>query len=363
MNFIKVKLGQLFYSQNGDTDIKQKDINNKGEYVCSSGDGNFGIIGKSDIPAKLINANSITVDMFGNVHYRDFNYKLVTHARIFTLEGNYSKNVMLYFTSCLKRLKLIYSFDNMCSWKKIKEHEICLPSSDGVTPDFDYMDNYIKKLEKQYILNLQKQNNEELNLYLEASDLNDITISDDDLQFINKNVEYKSFSVGDLFYIKTGRDVIINTLYDGEHPLISHQCNNNGITKRIAELNNRNRFNFMDTIPLADRGVFHASCQNEDFYIGTRVKALTFKDGEKTENQRLFIVGAINKLQILFSDYLTNATDKLPNLEIYLPITPEGNPNYDYMDKYIRIIKKIVIKNIFEKQNEKLNMIKKICET
>ena len=63
----------------------------------------------------------------------------------------------------------------------------------------------------------------------------------------------------------------------------------------------------------------HATTQNKNFHIGTRVKALIFKEGAKTEEERLFVTSSINKLQLLFTDYLTNATDKLPNLQIELP--------------------------------------------
>ena len=67
-----------------------------------------------------------------------------------------------------------------------------------------------------------------------------------------------------------------------------------------------------------------------------RVKALIFKDGEKSEAVRLFFVTAINKLQILFKEYLTNATDKLPELSIMLPVKDDGTIDYDYMEISIR---------------------------
>lgn len=164
MKYLKYKLYQLFVSQTGDTDIKQEHLNNRGYYVCSSGDKNFGIIGKTDIMSKIIKGNSITIDMFGSAYYRDFDYKLVTHARIFTLEGNYSKNVMLYITSCLKKLKLIYSYNNMCSWKKIRDYEISLPSSDGVNPDYEYMEKYIKEIEGLVIKDMIEYNDKVINL-------------------------------------------------------------------------------------------------------------------------------------------------------------------------------------------------------
>ena len=137
-----------------------------------------------------------------------------------------------------------------------------------------------------------------------------------------------------MFEIATGRDVIIGNVQNGNIPLISHQHDNNGISKKIAQISNRRLFNFKNTLPLADRGVFLATTQNENFHIGTRVKALTFKDGEKSIKIREFIVACINKLQILFLDYASNATDNLPNFKIQLP-TKKGKIDFDFMESFI----------------------------
>lgn len=66
--------------------------------------------------------------------------------------------------------------------------------------------------------------------------------------------------------------------------------------KNIKRLEGRRLFEYDKTIALADRGVFYATTQIEDFHIGTRVKALAFKDGAKNEEVRLFFVTAINML-------------------------------------------------------------------
>lgn len=116
--------------------------------------------------------------------------------------------------------------------------------------------------------------------------------------------------------------------------MVSHQHSNNGISKTIYQLSNRRLFDFEKTLSLADRGVFLASTQKENFHIGTRVKALTFKDGKKTLNERLFLVNSINKLQIIFTDYSSNATDDLPNLKIKLPIK-DDNIDFVFMERFI----------------------------
>ncbi|GAA7700797.1 hypothetical protein JP0095_00320 [Helicobacter pylori] len=44
------------------------------------------------------------------------------------------------------------------------------------------------------------------------------------------------------------------------------------------------------------------------------MKALVFKNGEQDKKTRLFFTTCINKNQIMFLDYSSNATNKLPNL-------------------------------------------------
>ena len=162
---------------------------------------------------------------------------------------------------------------------------------------------------------------------------------------------FKNIKIKQIFKIHTGRDVIISETKDGNIPLVSHQHDNNGMTKLIHPLENRILFNYKETIALADRGVFYATTHNKNFYIGTRVKALTFIDGEKNEKIRLYFVTAINKLQILFKEYLDNATDKLPDLEIMLPVDKDEKIDYKYMEECID-----------KKINQTYNRVKKYLE-
>ena len=160
----------LFTSQTGDTDIQKKDINGKGCYVVSAGLSNHGIIGKTDREAKVIDENTITVDMFGNAFYRDTEYKMVTHARVFALSPKFemTESSGLYMTSCMSYLTKKFAYSNMCSWNKIQDLPLCLPiqtddsgkpvidagktySPKGYIPDWDYMEKYIKATEKEII--------------------------------------------------------------------------------------------------------------------------------------------------------------------------------------------------------------------
>lgn len=164
-----------------------------------------------------------------------------------------------------------------------------------------------------------------------------------------------------MFDIFTGRDIIIGNTIKGDIPLISHQHANNGISCYIYQLKNRKVFDFNNTLSLADRGVFLATTQNQNFHIGTRVKALKFKTGNKNKEVRLFFVTAINKLQVRFTEYSANATNKLPNFEIILP-TKNNQPDYEYMKTYMSAIQKLIIKDVVDYTERELQAYQQVID-
>lgn len=242
-----------------------------------------------------------------------------------------------------------YDYGNKFNRAAMNKTKIQLPSKNGKI-DFDFIENFMSTLETERFKKLDE--------YLVASGLKDYALTVEEKNILenlkNGLLEWSEFKIENLFEIATGRDVIIGKVIKGDIPLISHQHTNNGITEKIKQLDNRRLFNYKDTLPLADRGVFLATTQNENFHIGTRVKALKFKDGEKNVKSRLFFVASINKLQVLFTEYSSNATDNLPNLKIQI-LTNKSKPNYELMETLISAIQKLVMKDVIVYVNNKIN--------
>ncbi|MCL1947905.1 MAG: restriction endonuclease subunit S [Chitinivibrionia bacterium] len=159
----------MFESQYGDFDIQQTHINAKGLLVVSSGETNLGIIGQSDVRAKVFSAGTITVDMFGYAHYRGHDYKMVTHARVFSLslitKKNLTREIGLYFAAQFGFFKKIFSYNDMASWKKIKDIKITLPVTENGNPDYEYMSRFIRIRQKLAIKNVVEWKERELKTY------------------------------------------------------------------------------------------------------------------------------------------------------------------------------------------------------
>ncbi len=153
------KLGDLFEASNGDFDIQKRHINHKGEFVITAGLSNNGVLGQSDIKAKVFESHSITIDMFGCAFYRSFPYKMVTHARVFSLKPKFEINhkIGLFLSTLFFDYPKKFGYENMCSWAKIKNDKVILPLKPTANTqtlkdiDFNFMHTFINALMKQTI--------------------------------------------------------------------------------------------------------------------------------------------------------------------------------------------------------------------
>ncbi|GAA6863393.1 hypothetical protein AOH223_02210 [Helicobacter pylori] len=153
------KLGDLFEASNGDFDIQKRHINHKGKFVITAGLSNNGVLGQSDIKAKVFESHSITIDMFGCAFYRSFPYKMVTHARVFSLKPKFEINhkIGLFLSTLFFDYPKKFGYENMCSWAKIKNDKVILPLKLTANTqtlkdiDFHFMRTFINALMKQTI--------------------------------------------------------------------------------------------------------------------------------------------------------------------------------------------------------------------
>ena len=119
--------------------------------LISSGKNNNGIckyIEKTS-ESEIIQANTITVDMFGKAFYHDYEYYCVSHGRVNILKPkfNITKNIGLYIAKVIENVTIPkYEFLDMCSQGALIKETIKLPVDSNGKPDWKYMENYMKKI-------------------------------------------------------------------------------------------------------------------------------------------------------------------------------------------------------------------------
>ena len=167
------------------------------------------------------------------------------------------------------------------------------------------------------------------------------------------SMKWGEFKICDLFEVYTGGDLILTNIVKGNIPIVSHSATDNGVNAYAQVIPNRKKFNHKTTISLADRGNFFATAQQIDFYIGTRVKALEAKFTQVNYFILLFICVCINKQSLKFS-YGKNCCANTDSLRIMLPIDSKGNPNYAFMESFMKNLEQKHLRKIIKYYENKL---------
>lgn len=202
-------------------------------------------------------------------------------------------------------------------------------SEEGYVPDWQFMEDYIDSLHyKPLTTKNKKESTVKLNVH-----------------------SWQYFKIKEISNVYTGSDLILSMVEDGKIPVASHKAENNGVGALVEKIDNRQLFDCGKTIALADRGCFHASVQTNDFYIGTRVKAIEMRK-DVSKSVLIFIATIINKETFKYS-YGRNCTAGVENVTIKLPVkhNQDGTifidkkhtysekgyvPDWQFMEKYIK---------------------------
>ncbi len=246
------RLGDLFEASNGDFDIQKRHINHKGEFVITAGLSNNGVLGQSDIKAKVFESHTITIDMFGCAFYRSFPYKMVTHARVFSLKPKFEINhkIGLFLSTLFFGYPKKFGYENMCSWAKIKNDKVILPLKPTANTqtlddiDFDFMEKFIAELEQCRLAELEQCRLAELQAYLKATGLENTTLSSDEENALNVfnnsggntpcGLTWQSFRLGDLFEMERGARLTKANRIKGTRPLVTAGYENYGVAEYIS---------------------------------------------------------------------------------------------------------------------------------
>ncbi|WP_423250916.1 restriction endonuclease subunit S [Helicobacter pylori] len=317
------RLGDLFEASNGDFDIQKRHINHRGEFVITAGLSNNGVLGQSDIQAKVFESHTLTIDMFGCAFYRSFPYKMVTHARVFSLKPKFEINhkIGLFLSTLFFNYPKKFGYENMCSWAKIKNDKVILPLKPTASAqtikdiDFNFMEKFIAELEQCRLA--------ELEAYLKATGLSNTTLSSDEENALNvfndKNsggacgLTWQSFTLGDLFEIEKTLSFNKDALTQGQdYDYITRTSQNQGVLQTTGFVNAENlNPPFTWSLGLLQMDFFY---RKKSWYAGQFMRKITPKTGiENKINSRIahYFTTLLNALKRPLLSVLVRDIDKL----------------------------------------------------
>ena len=148
------KIGELFNNIRQGARLKQADhIKGNLPFVMAGTEntGISGFIGNEN--ARKFKANALTIDIFGNVFYRAYEFGASDDVGVFWNENNSVKEKSMLFLSAVisKALQGKFDFGHKLRASQSYDIKILLPVNQNNTIAFEFMETFIKAVEKEAI--------------------------------------------------------------------------------------------------------------------------------------------------------------------------------------------------------------------
>lgn len=314
-------IGDLFSFVKGKRLTKDKMIDGEVNYLGAISENN-GVRQRIQVDPDLISSpNCITVNYNGSVgeaFYQHEPFWATDDVNILYAKGwSMNKYNALFVITVIKANRYRFGYGRKWTLKKMKETIITLPAKKDGTPDFEFMEDYIKSLHHKKITT---------------------AIMNQQVKIIPKT--WKEYELQDIFYIKYGINMelvnceVVDNVSEDAVNFVARTSNNNGVVakvKRIPELEPQPA----ETITCAGGGsVLSTFIQNRDFYSGRDLYLLIPKFNMSIYS-KLFCRTIIEANKYRFS-YGRQANKTMPYLKIKLPAKQDGAPDFEYMENYIK---------------------------
>lgn len=327
----------IFENYHGKRLVKNKRI--KGTIpMLTAGEQNQGVddfISNSDMSTFK---DFISIDMFGNAFYHE--YICCGDDNIyFFVNDKISKNAKLFIVNSINNNKCKYSYGKQFRQGNADRSKIMLPVkiNDSTKPDWEFMELYIKE-----------KYEDKVKLYKTyAQKALDKLVYEDILPLNEK--EWKEFLIIDLFdSIQRGKRLTKSSQIKGKIPYISSTARNNGVDNYIS--NDKKVRRFSNCLTIANSGSVGSSFYHPyEFIASDHVTHL--KNESMNKYIYLFISVLTNRLSEKYNFNREINEPRLSRERIILPIDSFGNPDYNYMEQYVKNI-------LIEKYKKYLNFKK-----
>lgn len=320
---------------------KNKLVVKKGNFpYVTRTDKNNGIdffVCEQEIRYKKDTQNVITIGLdTQTVFYQPNEFYTGQNIQILSNEKLNYFNAQFFIPLIKKQMEKFSWGSNGATLTRLKRSKLVLPSDKNNKPDYAFMEQFmrVKKQEKleQYDNYIQKRLNESKD-YKEVKSFNE--------------KEWREFDLKEIFTnIQRGKRLKKDEHKTGKMPYTSSSAVNNGIDGFIS---NKDKVRiFRKCLSIANSGSVGATFyQHFSFVASDHVTKL--QNEQFNRYIYLFISSIIKRLSEKYSFNREINDKRIQREKIVLPINKKGEPDYEYMENYIKKIE-------FEKLNQYLPM-------
>ncbi len=146
---------------------------------------------------------------------------------------------------------------------------------------------------------------------------------------------WKWFNLGDLFTFEKGERLTKPDRIEGDIPLITAGENNNGVTEYISLENFKNKKKIFENKITVDM-FFNVFYHDYNYFSDDNIHTLIPIKFELNKYNSLFLVTILSKLKYKYAYGRQVRLMRLPFEKIKLPIDKNGDPDWQFMEDYIK---------------------------
>lgn len=287
-------------------------------------------IREGDGKSELFDGNILTVDMFGKAFYHEYNFFSVSHGRINILIPKFeiTKFIAVFIVAEIdKNFSNVFSYNRMCSQKRLRSSKILLPIDYKGKPNWQFMEDYVKqemKIQSSKVAAYYE--NKLMKLSFELLDL---------------EVEWKEFKVKDIFEFKKKSSKGLNYLekYDKGISYLGATNRNNGVLEFVKDDEKlKYKGNCIAFIRNGEGSMGYAVYKKEDF-IATQDISVGYNDNLNLYTGT-FITTIADRVRGKYNFGYKRNQNRLENEILHLPIDKNGEPHWEYMSQFMKKLEK-----------------------
>lgn len=250
-----------------------------------------------------------------------------TKVNILKPKENLNINILKFICNALENSCDRYSYSFTINSTRLKKEKIILPVKDGdeTQIDWEYMSNFIANIEKEKIETVLQY----IYIYIIIRVMKNLKET-----YSLKNIKWKEFFIEEIAEIKSGQDIYERERIEGFTPYITATANNNGIGYFISNINKTYE---KSCISVNRNGsVGYAFYHDYPALYGNDTRKLV--PIIKNKYSSLFITNAVTRQKEKYGYGYKMGTERLKRQKILLPINKNKNPDWNFMENYIKTL-------------------------
>lgn len=281
------------------------------------------------LDAKIFKGNCIAVTNNGSVGHAYYQIHDFTCSHdinpLYLKNRELNKYIAYFLITTIEKQKVCFEYARKWRPMRMVKSKILLPINTKGEPDYDFMEQYTREQEATKTANYKVYITQRLEKLRTNTSIEPLNAK-----------EWREFFITEVFTdIQRGKRLKKDDHIKGKVPYVSSSAMNNGVDGFIG---NKDKVRvFRDCLTLANSGSVGATFY-QPFQLVASDHVTKLENNNYNKYVYLFIANMVSRISGKYSFNREINDTRIKREKIMLPINSKGEPDYEYMEEYMKAL-------------------------